>query len=244
MNLESASSKKAKLTPVEDLSMDDFDFKPITSGLGFHHPKAQDIKPVFLDKTVPTPVATPMSHPSALKVQAAPAHKELSVYQNDLSIFYGANTAPIAPVAQPQVEEKVEKVYQLATRTQRVLAFVFDLIAIASVLGIVLTIMARTISMDIIEVWNSFPHEITPLVLTLFCGFYLIYFSIFEKSPGSTIGKNMLGIRVVTLGNRPQTFGALLLRSIVTLANFLSLGLFSWFDLQNKITNSKVIQVD
>lgn len=241
MNLESASSKKAKLPPVEELSMDDIDFKPITSGLGFHHQKPQDVKPVFLDKTVPTPVSTPMNSP----MNAPSPRQEMSVYQNDLSLFYGANqAAPVASVAQPVPAEKVEKIYLLATRTQRILAFIFDLFAIGGVLGIVLTIMARTISMDLLDVWTSFPHEITPLVLVLFCGFYLIYFSIFEKAPCSTIGKTMLGLRVVTSENEPQSFGTLLLRSTVTLANFLSLGLFAWFDLQNKMTNSKVIRVD
>ncbi|HXH73973.1 MAG TPA: RDD family protein [Bacteriovoracaceae bacterium] len=237
MNLES-SSKKSKQPPVEDTSFDDFDFKPITSGLGFHNNKSPEMKPAFQEKALPTIHATPMNS------NIQPARKEMNVYENDLSLFYGANKnqAPMgAPAAQPVMEEKQEKTYPLATRAQRVVAYIMDLAMVASVLGIVLTIMARTISMDLLEVWSAFPNEITPLVLVLFAGFYVIYFSVFEKGPGSTIGKSIFGLKVVTLSNEPQTFSALVLRSVITLANFLSLGLFAWFDLQNKVTNSKVI---
>jgi uncharacterized RDD family membrane protein YckC len=108
----------------------------------------------------------------------------------------------------------------------------------------VLTVMARTISMDLMDVWAQYPNEITPLVLTLFCGFYLIYFSIFEKASQSTLGKNIFSIRVVGINNRPLSMMALVVRSTVSLLNFVSLGLFSWFDLQNKVTSSKVIRID
>jgi uncharacterized RDD family membrane protein YckC len=104
--------------------------------------------------------------------------------------------------------------------------------------------MARTIEMDLMEVWSAYPNEITPLVVILFCGFYLIYFSIFENSTQSTLGKNLLNLRVVSTKNEIQEFHLLLLRSFISLTNFVSLGLFSYFDLQNKITNSKVIRVD
>lgn len=221
----------------DDFSMEDFDFKPITSGLGFHHQKAQEIKPVFTDKTLPTTVSTPMSTP------ITQSHKEQSVYQNDLSIFYGASQSPDLAVPQERIEVAPEKTWPLASKGRRVVAYVLDLCAVACVLGIVITIMARTISMDLLEVWTAFPHEITPLVLVLFCGFYVIYFSIFEKSPSSTLGKNIMGLKVVTRDDSMQSFGVLVLRSIVTLANFLSLGLFAWFDLQNKVTNTKVIWI-
>jgi hypothetical protein len=200
MNLESAAPKKGKVVTVQndDLSMDDFDFKPITSGLGFHHSRPQEVKPVFTDKALPTPVMTPRTAP------VSPMKKEASVYQNDLSLFYNANsnTAPTsmaAPITESVAEVRLPKTYPRATRTQRTTAYLLDLFVVAGVLSIVLTIMARTISMYLVEVWSAYPHEITPLVLVL--------------------------------------------RSIVTLANFLSLGLFSWFDLQNKITGSKVVRV-
>jgi uncharacterized RDD family membrane protein YckC len=232
MNLESLPSKKNPIVPKDELLMDDFDFKPITSGLGFHHPKTSDVKPAF-ERTLSLPVINPTTSHSFPK-------KEANVYQNDLSIFYGQQTS----VPTPTVQAKAEKAYRLATKSERILAYMIDLSMVLSFLGIVLTVMARTISMDLMEVWTSFPNEITPLVVVLFIGFYMIYFPIFEKASGSTLGKNIVGLRVVDNQNSQQNFVSLTLRSFVSLLSFASLGLFAFFDLQNKISGSKVIRND
>lgn len=231
MNLENQKSQKH--TPIVQ---DDFelDFKPITSGLGFHHQKSTDVKPVVTERR-PTPSSAPSTFLSP--------QKEMNIYQNDLSLFYG----------QPQTLEKpsltsefpAEETIQVrsATTSQRISAYLADLLLISSVLAIVLTVMARTIHMDLMDVWREFPHEITPLVLTLFCGFYLMYFAIFEKTAQSTLGKALFGLRVTDLTNKPLNLITLLMRSVVTLMNFISLGLFSYFDLHNKITSSKVVRI-
>lgn len=211
----------------------DFDFKPITSGLGFHHQKATEVKPVMPERTVAvSPMASQASYP---KKETA------SVYQNDLSLFYG-QTPVVEEV--PQIKVKEEKYYRLATKPSRFFAYLTDLMFVAGILGMVLTVMARTISMDLMEVWSQYPNEITPLVVTLFCGFYLIYFSIFEKSVSSTLGKNIFGLRVMTEDNKSLSLITLVGRTTVSLLNFVSLGLFSYFDLQNKVTGSKVIRID
>lgn len=237
MNLESTSSKKPALPKEDDFLMEDFDFKPITSGLGFHQSKPADVKPVFTDRTIP------MQTSAAPLPRSAPK-KEMTVYQNDLSMFYNQpqnNTLPAQPVVTeaPSIEES----FRVAERSLRISAYLIDLSFILSVLAMVVTVMARTINMDLLEVWSAYPQEITPLVAILFTGFYLIYFSVFEKSPGSTIGKNTFSLKVVDANHGPLTFSALMLRTFITLANFISLGLFSYFDLQNKVTNSKVIKV-
>lgn len=230
MNLEQIKNQK-NTQVIEDI---EFDFKPITSGLGFHHQKATEIKPVMTERTVTV---------STLTQTHSPLKKEMNVYQNDLSLFYGQNPE-IQEMTAPEFKVKEEKYYRLATKPQRVFAYLTDLFLVGSILGIVLTVMARTISMDLLEVWEMFPNEITPLVLTLFCGFYLIYFSIFEKANQSTLGKNLFSLRVVTKENTSLSLSSLLIRSTVSLLNFISLGLFSYFDLQNKVTSSKVIRID
>lgn len=226
MNLEQVKNNNKEMPLIDDL---DFDFKPITSGLGFHHQKTTETKPVVLER------------------KAAPAQfqnfeeKKETVYQNDLSIFYGNQNNQEMNVETPK-KVKEEKIVRLASRPERVAAYLSDLLFIVSVLGIVLTVMARTISMDIVEVWSSYPAEITPLVLTLFCGFYIMYFSIFEKTGQSTIGKYIFKLKVTTLDNKSPALTALILRTVVSLLNFASLGLFSYFDLQDKVTASKVVK--
>lgn len=226
MNLESNPSKKDPTTPISD----DFDFvfKPITSGLGFHHPKTE-VKPMMAEKISVSQSMSP-----------APMKKEMNVYQNDLSLFYGQQ-APATPVEAPKMEAP-EVIVKTAAKSDRVIAYVMDLIFLTSVVGLVLTLMAKSIGMDLMEMWQLYPDEMTPLVATQFCGFYMIYFSIFETSSPATLGKNLMGLRVVNMQNRNLSFLPLLLRTFVTLLNILSLGLFSYFDLQNKIAGSKVIR--
>lgn len=231
MNLEQVKNQKNNQAMIEDM---DFEFKPITSGLGFHHSKPTDVKPVITERTVAvSPMSQPMSAPK----------KENTIYQSDLSIFYGQAPQQTIPVTDLKIEEE-RKYYKMASKPQRVFAYMTDLLLITSILGIVMTVMARTISMDLVDVWSAYPNEITPLVITLFVGFYLIYFSIFEKASQSTLGKNLFGIRVTGLNDKSLSLVTLVLRSTVSLLNFVSLGLFSYFDLQNKVTNSKVIRID
>jgi hypothetical protein len=230
MNLETNSSKKPNVMLVSDDI--DFDFKPITSGLGFHQHKTTEIKPTFHESQSLSMNSMPMPAPMA--------RKENQIYQNELSAFYGRETQ----VAEPVVALKKEKIFRLATKSQRVLAYVLDLGLVLSSVALVLTIMSRLIEKDLVEVWTTYPNEITPLVLVLFTGFYMMYFSIFEKTFQSTLGKNLLGITVVDLDNKNQSFIMLIFRTFISLMNFVSLGLFSYFDLQNKVSNSKVVKVD
>ncbi len=232
MNLESNSSKKSKaIVAVDDF---DFDFKPINSGLGFHSNRTTEIKPAFNE-----PQIMNMNQMTTPVVQA-PVRKENQIYQNELSVFYGRESQTQIPVE----ISKPEKIVRRATKSQRVLAYVLDLGLVLSSVAFVLTVMSRLIEKDLMEVWSTYPNEITPLVVVLFAGFYMMYFSIFEKTSTSTLGKNLLSITVVDLDNKTQSFTMLMFRSFISLMNFVSLGLFSYFDLQNKVSNTKVIKAD
>ncbi len=248
MNIEANIPKSKKQSIEEDGLFDDLDFKPITSGLGFHHSKAQDVKPVFTEKTLQPVPASLLKSNSASKVETiTQSYKsENQVYQSDLSLFYGNTKSEkedflSRPQADKQIE--VEESFELASKSQRVFAYLLDLSLLLSSLSILFVVMARIISLDLIEAWTLYPNELTQLFVIMFSGFYLLYFSIFEKSSGSTFGKNIMKIKVVDMDNNPQTILVLLVRSFISYLSFLTLGLFCWFDLQNKITHSKVIRV-
>lgn len=232
MNLETNSSKKPKANvPLDDI---EFDFKPITSGLGFHSQKITEIKPAFNHES------PSMAMPSMPASQPMARKESNQIYQNELSSFYGHEKKTHAPVEL----QRVEKIIRTASKSHRVLAYLMDLALVLSTVGIVLTIMARLIDKDLLEVWSAYPNEITPLVVILFTGFYLIYFSIYDKTSSSTLGKNLMGLRVVDLDNKTASFSILVFRTLVTLMNFVSLGLFSYFDLQNKVAHTKVIKAE
>ncbi len=244
MNLEPVNGNNKPAVNVDDL-FDDLDFKPITSGLGFHH-KGNNPKPAFTDRVTPqaaTSTPTPVNTAQALKQST-----NGEVYQNDLSAFY--NNSAVAQLKTSLSEqqttpiEMIEKKFKTATSINRFWAYLADLVFISSLLSVVVIVMARMIHMDVVSAWSNYPQEITPLVISLFVGFYMMYFSIFDKYPGASIGKSLFNLKVVKKGDqKPLTFSELFLRSFVTLAGFLSFGLFSYFDLQNKMTSSEVVKV-
>ncbi len=246
MNLEKQnSSKKSPVLSDQELDQflnDDFEFKPLTSGLGFHN----QAKTIEVAKT-PDPVAKQVSMPKQTSMprqtqapQTMRSHQEMEPFSNDLSMFYGKET--LTPVQFPETALKEEVVYKKAASSERVLSYFIDLSFIAALNSMIMVFVAWNVGMDLTELFSIYPDEMTPIAMTLFCGTYLIYFSVFEKTASSTLGKSFLNLRVVTNDQKNATWVTLLMRSIVGLANFISLGLFSYFDLANKVTNTKVVR--
>lgn len=239
MNLEPTNNGKNSPLEIDDL-FDDLDFKPITSGLGFHQ-KNSNPKPAFTERVTPQSASqTPDKLVTSITQQ--PAASE--IYQNDLSAFYNTSSILQEEAISPSTKkEKEVKRLKVASSGQRFGAFIADLLFISSLLSIVVVVMARIIHMDALSAWRNYPQEITPLVVSLFVGFYLMYFSIFDKFPGASLGKTLFNLRVVEKRNQKAlSFTQLFVRSFITLIGFLSLGLFFYFDLQNKVTNSEVVR--
>ena len=234
MNLQTNSDKLSQTKPLIE-ELDDFEFKPLTSGLGFNQNQVTtEIKPTFVE----TPVVR--QNPSTIK-PTKPVNNDQMLYQSDLALFYNQELKNNQSVTN-NLKKEVE--FRLALNSVRIAAYLLDLVFIASLLSLVLVIMARLIEVDLVQTWMNYPNEITPLVLSLFTGFYLIYFSIFEKTNQGTLGKNLFSIKVVSEENKLLSLNKLLIRSFISLLNFVSLGLFSYFDLQNKVTNSKVVRAN
>lgn len=198
MNLENVPSPKKNPASV-DIDLDEFDFKPITSGLGFSQQQktTTEIKPAFAERQISREI------PVVSRPQSAP-NKEMNVYQNDLSLFYGQSEQNVRATA--AVEAKPEKTYHSATSAVRIVAYILDMGILCSILSVMLMFMSRATGLEIMEAWSLYPNEITPLILTLYCGFYILYFSISEKN-GATMGKALMNIRVVDAHNRPVEIG-------------------------------------
>lgn len=218
-----------------DFDLENFDFKPITPGLGFHHePKTE---------TIDVPKATPVRREQ--RREASP-YQRLETSENffpsDLESFYSSSQT-----SAPKIEKIAEKVREIAPlraagSSERVAAYLLDLGLVVSSVTLTALTMARVLDLDLMEVVNRYPNEATPLLLTLFVGFYLIYFSVFEKSSASTLGKSIFALRVAPLEGEELSLGKLLLRTGVSLFNFVSLGLFSYYDLQSKMSRSRVVR--
>ncbi len=217
-----------------DFDLENFDFKPITSGLGFHQePKVE-------------PQEMPKSNPVRRERTGTSPYQKFetsheSFFPSDLESFYAS--ASKAQISQKMITPMKEVApLRSADSSTRVAAYILDLALILSAVTLTGLTMTRVLGLSLSEVANRYPNEATPLMLTLFVGYYLIYFSVFEKSETSTLGKSIFSIRVSAMENEDLTLGKLLIRSSLSLFNFVSLGLFSYYDLQSKMSRSRVVR--
>lgn len=217
-----------------DFDLDNFDFKPITSGLGFHHePKAEP-------QEMPKPTTLRRERSGKSPYQKFETNSE-SFFPSDLESFY-ADASGAAAVE--KLASRVREIAPLrnASPSERIAAYVLDLGLILSAVTLTGLTMTRVLDLSLSEVTSRYPNEATPLMLTLFVGYYLIYFSVFEKSEASTLGKSIFSLRVSAEEGEEMSLIKLLMRSSISLLNFVSLGLFSYYDLQSKMSRSRVVR--
>jgi uncharacterized RDD family membrane protein YckC len=216
-----------------DFDLDNFDFKPITSGLGFHHETKTD------SQEIPKVTSLRRERSVASPYQVAEPQAD-SFFPSDLESFYSsASKAPSVEKLAARVREVTP--LKQASSSVRIAAYLLDLGLIFSSVMLTGLTMTRALGLSLSEVASRYPNEATPLILTLFVGYYLIYFSVFEKSETSTLGKSIFSLRVSALEEEKLTLTKLLLRSSLSLLNFVSLGLFSYYDLHSKVSRSRVV---
>jgi uncharacterized RDD family membrane protein YckC len=238
MDMQTNPSKKPTLP--EDF-FEDFDFRPVTEGLGFHHAKKNEeaiqmARALVAEKSSASRSAPRSEHPfTNLQTPLGPPAQ--AYVQSDLSLFYNQTVATA-----PQDTAEPTQV-RLAPRAVRAVAFVMDLM-------VLLVMMWMTFGA--VEVFTELPllgslvTGQTDMLLSatmLFSGYFVIYFTILEKFQGASLGKELLGLRIVDGHLNPISLVRAASRSVVTLVGFLSLGFTAWMDLTGKVTDTQVVRV-
>lgn len=243
MDLNQAPSTSGKNPNVGDL-FDDFDFKPLTSGLGFQtankaEEAIQKAHQQVAQRSVPVR-STPVSeHPFTAHQRAVatstPAHDYV---QSDLSLFYNKATESMAaPLELPEDRTPVT-----ATNGLRAIAFMVDFLMVSGVTWITFAMTSYLTGVDFAASLFEGHAEMIMVVVAMFTGYFLLYFTILEKFQGSSLGKEALGLRVLTREGAGPSLLRALSRSIITLVGVLSFGLTAWVDLAGKMTNTRVVR--
>lgn len=234
------NSPSPRPTPAADELFDDFDFKPLSKGLGFHHANkseeaVKEATRVMVERSAPVRATAPArsQHPFEQHRLAQGAGEAQRDYvQNDLALFYAAKTEP-----QIQTEEAYMPVLP-ASKSLRLAAFSVDMIVVGGLAVGTLQSVSWLTGLNVwSEMWLLEPTMLTAMVL-VFSGYFLLYFTLLEKFQGKSLGKDLMGLTLAT-EQRPQ-MTSLFMRSLITLLGFLSLGLTNAVDLPGLITNTKV----
>lgn len=238
---------------------DDFEFKPLTKGLGFHHTEKKQtqvrtqtsvmnrsLSATNARKSIPTTpglkstptqkLATPNSLPQELKAfYESPAETQATPTLPTARISQVQEVK--VPVSSPILSEEIKS----APRIIQLGAWLVDVVVIA--LFVVATMSALFFMLGLeFSSWKEVllmdRNYIVPL--SLFAIYYVLYFGILDLVGG--VGKTLMGLKVVArVPGEKISFFKTLLRSIVSLLSLGAFGLPHIVDFQGKLSDTEVV---
>lgn len=217
-------------------------FKPLTKGLGFHHSLKSQEEVESKLKSSSESLRNDLEKRARTLNTTVTINTASAVDRGDLSPFY-AQTPQVEAQAIFHKEEELETPVIKVSQGLRFAAWSIDLVVVlfmyAMTLGAII-LLAQVPSSIFSDM--SFWQELLKITAPLAVFFYLFYFSFFDKTSFSTLGKRAFNLRVVDAANNELTMFQAFLRAFVTLAGIFSLGLVSLLDFQGKMTETKVIK--
>ncbi|MDD0854647.1 RDD family protein [Halobacteriovorax sp. GB3] len=252
---EKPSSSKM---PMEEINFDfdEFNFKPINKGLGFHH--GEKDKLTHIKKSV-QPVRQGGSVSSAQMPSTKPAssqHANISVSQeasskmmgmpSDLQAFYGGsanvqNNRQEIKATSNKLKVEVEKKYQEASLALTFSSWLIDITLILAMFSAFVFGFTQVVGINALEFLKVIEFEMMAIFGAFFCLVYLSYFSILDLT--SSPGKSLLNLRLI--GNEEKlSFKSTTIRSIISLLSILLIGLPALIDFSGKLSDTKVVEND
>ncbi len=231
-------------TPRQDLPADffeDFDFRPVTEGLGFHHKSKTDEVVQIARARVMEKAAAPRSiprgeHPFTQSLNSVPTAPAQDYVQSDLSLFYAR------PPAVDMDDEAPTQTTSAPSRALRAVAFAVDLAVVAFMGQATFFAVEVLTGVSLVALALEGSTEAWASGAVMLLGYFMLYFTLLEKFQGATIGKEVLGLRVTTLNGAPVSLLRAAGRTLATVAGFLSLGFTAWMDLSGKVTDTRVVR--
>jgi uncharacterized RDD family membrane protein YckC len=239
--------KNKKPTNTNNDEVNILDFKPLSTGLGFH--KKKDMEPAKMVRKVATkPVAT---------ISQTPIKTE----QAKLFTAGLGNSLPKTPTATKSFSEaalpvsisKMAAAFDATAASEKTLIFPGQITRLAAWIFDLIFLMASVVILAFIIQFLSGESEsqilayrqdiILNLYLPIFVFTYLFYFTLTERIFSQSLGKASLKIKVQSANfNGKLTLFQTLLRSTLTLLNLVSCGFIAYYDIHNKIAQTLVIE--
>lgn len=225
---------------VDSLFDEDFNFRAITDGLGFHHSVKNKNEVQRSLKSKATELQKDFD--ARIKLLSNQQNSIREVDMGDLSPFYQKSESTHISIPTTNADLKNAESNEAGT-FERLGAWIIDFVMISVLYTVVflstiiLTNTPLSFLRDLI-----LGKEFFITLMPLFIGFYLFYFSFFDKTNFSSPGKKILGLKVVTLEGRNASMIQALGRALITLAAIPSAGLLVFIDAQSRLTDTKVIK--
>jgi uncharacterized RDD family membrane protein YckC len=222
--------------------LEDFEFKPITKGLGLQKPKITEPtthrKARAQAATKESIKQDPKQKPLATAVHST-ANTSVKLDTQIANFYTSIQNQPNTKNSSSQATESAQQI-ELANKVDRAAAWLLDVAIICVFLLVVVFCFSLFSGINIDSIIGSV-GTINSVIFftTIFSIFYIFYFTVLDST--ETVGKNLFRLKILSSG-RPITITASLSRSILTLLSFYLLGIPLYFDLQSKLTNSTVFK--
>lgn len=223
-----------------DMQNDEFEFRPLTEGLGFHMPDRgkealKEARAKMMERTTPFRPLDEHPYQAMQKTFVNESAPTQDFIQNGLSLFYRESTmTEEIPLPAPMVTT--------ATTSLRFIAFLVDMACVGLVTLLSLWGIEALTGIDLWQAYTLAPIEITSITLVMAVGYFLIYFTVLEKFQGASLGKEVLNLKVVDAEEEGPTLFTSAVRAVTTLLGLFSLGFTTWADLPGKLTGTRVIR--
>lgn len=229
-----------------DSIIDNFDLKPITDGLGFHHSikDEKEVKVSLKQKSV----SLNNEFENRLNQMNTQTEEKSSVNMGELAPFY-ADTELVTPKPEQivdlasgiEVEDDLSQQVSDASLPIRFTAWLIDISILLTSMLVTFTsiIYFADLPMEILNIF-MISDELFMSFVSLTLMFYTFYFSFFDKTSFSSIGKRVLNIKVIGTRNNItllQAFARVCL-SIVSIA---LLGLPLLLRIHDNMTDTRVV---
>ena len=221
---------------------DDLQFRPMSKGLGFHHPK--DSKNII--NNLPPKKPAVMAQQPALFATKQKLMSQSPIQNKNyptlgLSKALNLNeTIPDFSIPSSTVLSNSKN----ATLQQRLISWSIDIITLSLLITLSSLLIFNLNNFSWDEPLQFFQIDFFwNLYLPLGIGFYLFYFMLFERVTGQTLGKLVMGLKVVQINTQqPPKMWQSFLRSFFNLISLGTMGLLTVYDVVNWSLNLKVVK--
>lgn len=229
-----------------DENFDDFDFKPLTEGLGFHHSLQEKSKIKSSLRMQAESLKTDLDERAKrLLGDTHSDHSEQTVnHMGDLSPFYRDNSTNVdeIPSMSDISQNTTEYRYFDAPMSLRLKAWCVDLLVIFAMFAITIgsVFVFSDMPLDSLAKF-MISSEIAPSLLAIYGMFYIFYFSTLDRTNYSTIGKNLFNLKMVG-SYYDVSLRDSLLKSLLSLVSVLSMGMITMLSLTDQISKTRIVQ--
>ncbi|MCK5072148.1 MAG: RDD family protein [Bacteriovoracaceae bacterium] len=204
-----------------DVDLDDINFKPVTSGLGFNSNK----------RTLPNTFLKHITSAEHIRTNRGPC---LDIFQKSTVEEYQKEEISIER-SNPESEEIN------ISRSRQACAWAIDLLVILLFLSVTVAIFLIVPGVKVMNLLNFIDTvHMAVFATTFFLTYYVIYFTLLDFF--NTPGKYVMNLQLVRTDSKTITLVHTFVRSLSSIVSFLALGAPLFMDFHGKLSDTKIAE--